>query len=75
MTKSANLVRQQARRHECFIEEFEAGLALQGWKLNPARRKSNISDSYHACATEAFLFGAACANDGLHAWCTILPVP
>ncbi len=48
-------------RHEYFIEEeFEAGLALQGWEVKSMRAgKANISDSYvifqHG---EAYLFGA-----------------
>ncbi len=46
---------------EYFIEEeFEAGLALQGWEVKSLRAgKANISDSYVLLRDgEAFLFGA-----------------
>lgn len=47
--------------YEYFIEEeFEAGLALQGWEVKFLRAgKANISDSYVFLRDgEAFLFGA-----------------
>jgi SsrA-binding protein len=47
-------------RHEYFIEEFEAGLSLQGWEVKSLRAgKANIGDSYVILKDgEAYLFGA-----------------
>ncbi len=51
--KAHKLVQRPSRltkraRHEYFIEEeFEAGLALQGWEVKSLRAgKANISDNY-----------------------------
>ncbi len=43
-----------------FLEEFEAGVALQGWELKSLRAgKINLSESYVLLkAGEAYLFGA-----------------
>lgn len=45
---SATIALNKRARHEYFIEEeFEAGLALQGWEVKSLRAgKANISDSY-----------------------------
>lgn len=58
---SATIAQNKRARHEYFIEEeFEAGLALQGWEVKSLRAgKANISDSYVMFKNgEAFLFGA-----------------
>ena len=58
---SATIALNKRARHEYFIEEeFEAGLALQGWEVKSLRAgKANISDSYVLLRDgEAFLFGA-----------------
>lgn len=58
---SATIAQNKRARHEYFIEdEFEAGLALQGWEVKSLRAgKANISDSYVIFKNgEAFLFGA-----------------
>ncbi|WP_410013963.1 SsrA-binding protein SmpB [Sodalis sp. C49] len=58
---SATIAQNKRARHEYFIEEeFEAGLALQGWEVKSLRAgKANISDSYVLLKDgEAFLFGA-----------------
>ncbi|MGL9750827.1 MAG: SsrA-binding protein SmpB [Symbiopectobacterium sp.] len=58
---SATIAQNKRARHEYFIEEeFEAGLALQGWEVKSLRAgKANISDSYVLLHSgEAFLFGA-----------------
>ncbi|MEA9392411.1 SsrA-binding protein SmpB [Acerihabitans sp. TG2] len=58
---SATIAQNKRARHEYFIEEeFEAGLALQGWEVKSLRAgKANISDSYVVLKDgEAFLFGA-----------------
>lgn len=58
---SATIATNKRARHEYFIEEeFEAGLALQGWEVKSLRAgKANISDSYVVFRKgEAFLFGA-----------------
>lgn len=58
---SATIATNKRARHEYFIEEeFEAGLALQGWEVKSLRAgKANISDSYVVFRNgEAFLFGA-----------------
>ncbi|MFQ7388462.1 MAG: SsrA-binding protein SmpB [Escherichia sp.] len=58
---SATIALNKRARHEYFIEEeFEAGLALQGWEVKScAQGKANISDSYVLLRDgEAFLFGA-----------------
>lgn len=58
---SATIAQNKRARHEYFIEEeFEAGLALQGWEVKSLRAgKANISDSYVTFRNgEAFLFGA-----------------
>ena len=58
---SATIAQNKRARHEYFIEdEFEAGLALQGWEVKSLRAgKANISDSYVILKDgEAFLFGA-----------------
>lgn len=45
---SATIALNKRARHEYFIEEeFEAGLALQGWEVKSLRAgKANIGDSY-----------------------------
>lgn len=45
---SATIALNKRARHEYFIEdEYEAGLALQGWEVKSLRAgKANISDSY-----------------------------
>ena len=58
---SATIAMNKRARHEYIIEdEFEAGLALQGWEVKSMRAgKANISDSYVTFRDgEAFLFGA-----------------
>ncbi|MGL9734422.1 MAG: SsrA-binding protein SmpB [Symbiopectobacterium sp.] len=58
---SATIAQNKRARYEYFIEEeFEAGLALQGWEVKSLREgKANISDSYVLLHNgEAFLFGA-----------------
>ena len=58
---SATIAQNKRARHEYFIEEeFEAGLALQGWEVKSLRAgKANIGDSYVILKDgEAFLFGA-----------------
>lgn len=58
---SATIAMNKRARHEYFIEEeFEAGLALQGWEVKALRAgKANISDSYVVFNRgEAYLFGA-----------------
>jgi SsrA-binding protein len=58
---SATIALNKRARHEYFIEEeFEAGLALQGWEVKSLRAgKANIGDSYVILKDgEAFLFGA-----------------
>src|SRR5471030_452254 len=58
---SATIAMNKRARHEYFIEEeFEAGLALQGWEVKSMRAgKANITDSYVTFRDgEAFLFGA-----------------
>ena len=58
---SATIALNTRARHEYFIEEeFEAGLALQGWEVKSLRAgKANIGDSYVILKDgEAFLFGA-----------------
>ena len=58
---SATIALNKRARHEYFIEEeFEAGLALQGWEVKSLRAgKANISDSYIIFKNgEAYLFGA-----------------
>ncbi|KAA8997768.1 SsrA-binding protein SmpB [Affinibrenneria salicis] len=58
---SATIAQNKRARHEYFIEEeFEAGLALQGWEVKSLRAgKANISDSYVTFRDgEAYLFGA-----------------
>jgi SsrA-binding protein len=58
---SATIAMNKRARHEYFIEEeFEAGLALQGWEVKALRAgKANISDSYVVFRNgEAWLFGA-----------------
>ncbi|MGK2959835.1 MAG: SsrA-binding protein SmpB [Candidatus Malihini olakiniferum] len=58
---SATVMQNKRARHEYFIkEEFEAGLALQGWEVKSLRiGKANISDSYVLLRDgEAFMFGA-----------------
>ncbi|MBG6247078.1 MULTISPECIES: SsrA-binding protein SmpB [Symbiopectobacterium] len=57
---SAIIAQNKRARHEYFIEEeFEAGLALQGWEVKSLRAgKANISGSYVLLHSgEAFLFG------------------
>ncbi len=76
---SATIALNKRARHEYFIEEeFEAGLALQGWEVKSLRAgKANISDSYVLLRDgEAFLFGAnitPMAVASTHV--VILPVP
>lgn len=63
---SATIAQNKRARHEYFIEEeFEAGVALQGWEVKSLRAgKANISDSYVIMKKgEAFLLG-----------CTITPL-
>ncbi|MBA0201144.1 SsrA-binding protein SmpB [Pectobacterium carotovorum] len=58
---SATIAQNKRARHEYFIEEeFEAGLALQGWEVKSLRAgKANLSDSYVTFMNgEAYLFGA-----------------
>ena len=58
---SATIAMNKRARHEYFIEEeFEAGLALQGWEVKALRAgKANISDSYVIFkGSEAWLLGA-----------------
>ena len=58
---SATIAMNKRARHEYIIEdEFEAGLALQGWEVKSMRAgKANITDSYVTFRDgEAFLFGA-----------------
>ena len=58
---SATIAQNKRARHEYFIEEeFEAGLALQGWEVKSLRAgKANTGDSYVILKDgEAFLFGA-----------------
>ncbi len=58
---SATIALNKRARHEYFIEEeFEAGLALQGWEVKSLRAgKANIGDSYVLLRDgEAYLFGA-----------------
>ena len=58
---SATIALNKRARHEYFIEdEYEAGLALQGWEVKSLRAgKANIGDSYVILKDgEAFLFGA-----------------
>lgn len=58
---SAFIALNKRARHDYFIEdEFEAGLALQGWEVKSLRAgRANISDSYVILQSgEAFLFGA-----------------
>lgn len=58
---SATIALNKRARHEYFIEEeFEAGLALQGWEVKSLRAgKANIGDSYVILKDgEAWLFGA-----------------
>lgn len=58
---SATIALNKRARHEYFIEEeFEAGMALQGWEVKSLRAgKANISDSYILLRDgEAYLFGA-----------------
>ena len=58
---SATVTLNKRARHEYFIEEeFEAGLALQGWEVKSLRAgKANISDSYILLRDgEAYLFGS-----------------
>lgn len=45
---SATIALNKRARHEYFIEdEYEAGLALQGWEVKSLRAgKANIGDSY-----------------------------
>lgn len=77
---SATIALNKRARHEYFIEEeFEAGLALQGWEVKSLRAgKANISDSYVLLRDgEAFLFGAnitPMAVASTHVVCD-LPVP
>ena len=59
---SATIALNKRARHEYFIEEeFEAGLALQGWEVKSLRAgKANIGDSYVILKDgEAFLFGSS----------------
>ena len=63
---SATIALNKRARHEYFIEEeFEAGLALQGWEVKSLRAgKANIGDSYVILKDgEAFLFGELYAAD------------
>ena len=58
---SATIALNKRARHEYFIEEeFEAGMALQGWEVKSLRAgKANISDSYILLRDgEAYLFGS-----------------
>lgn len=58
---SATIALNKRARHEYSIEdEFEAGLALQGWEVKSLRAgKANIADSYVILkGGEAWLFGA-----------------
>ncbi|BAN97489.1 SmpB protein [Plautia stali symbiont] len=58
---SATIALNKRARHEYFIEEeFEAGMALQGWEVKSLRAgKANISDSYILLSDgEAYLFGS-----------------
>ncbi len=58
---SATIAQNKRARHEYFIEEeFEAGLALQGWEVKSLRAgKAHISDSYVLLRDgEAYLFGS-----------------
>ena len=58
---SATIALNKRARHEYFIEdEYEAGLALQGWEVKSLRAgKANIGDSYVILKDgEAYLFGA-----------------
>lgn len=59
---SATIALNRRARYDYFIEdEFEAGLALQGWEVKSLRAgKANISDCYVVLKSgEAFLFGAS----------------
>lgn len=57
---SATIALNKRARHEYFIEEeFEAGLALQGWEVKSCVQEKPISATATSfCVTEAFLFGA-----------------
>lgn len=78
---SATIALNKRARHEYFIEEeFEAGLALQGWEVKSLRAgKANISDSYVLLRDgEAFLFGAnitPMAVASTHVVCDPYPYP
>lgn len=59
---SATIAQNKRARHDYFIEdEFEAGLALQGWEVKSLRAgRASIGDSYVIFKSgEAYLFGAS----------------
>lgn len=58
---STDIAQNKKARHDYFIDEnFEAGLALQGWEVKSLRAgKANISEAYIILKDgEAFLLGA-----------------
>ncbi|MBT8441921.1 MAG: SsrA-binding protein, partial [Gammaproteobacteria bacterium] len=63
-TKTGNdsrIAENRKARHEFFIEEdFEAGLALEGWEVKALRaRRANLTEAYAILKDgEAFLLGA-----------------
>nr|VUD33813.1 tmRNA-binding protein SmpB [Raoultella sp. NCTC 9187] len=64
---SATIALNKRARHEYFIEdEYEAGLALQGWEVKSLRAgKANIGDSYVILKDgEAYLFGGQLYANG-----------
>ncbi len=77
---SATIALNKRARHEYFIEEeFEAGLALQGWEVKSLRAgKANISDSYVLLRDGEHFCLALTSRQWLwppRMWCAILPVP
>jgi SsrA-binding protein len=58
---SASIAQNRQARHEYFIEEnFEAGIALEGWEVKSLRdRRVQLKEAYvYIKDAEAFLFGA-----------------
>lgn len=77
---SATIALNKRARHEYFIEEeFEAGLALQGWEVKSCAQEKPISATATSfCVTERHFCLALTSRQWLwppRMWCAILPVP
>ena len=77
---SATIALNKRARHEYFIEEeFEAGLASQGWEVKSLRAGKAISATATSfCVTERHFCLALTSRQWPwppRMWCAILPVP